>query len=157
MPVNISLVRVGETIILDEAFDMQGGSSRILDLLYLVVSALLVCAVGVGAFVFAETHHFNPLWVFLTLASIGFFAGVAEEYRNKLRSASFVAFVCGWLFIHLIAIVVVWGSFGFLYLIPVLFLEQVLFYMTACWFFDVRPPSRQWPFQRAKSSDNNDL
>ena len=136
---------------------MQPSRSRILDAFYLVASALLVCTVGVGAFIFAEIYHFNPLWVFLTLASIGFLAFAAEEYRNKLRSPSFIAFVCAWLSIHLIVVVVVWGSFGFLYLIPVLLLEQVLFYMTAYWFFGVRPPSRQWPFQRTRTSGNNDV
>ena len=136
---------------------MQRGRSRILDLFFLVSSALLLCIVGVGAFIFAELHHINPLWIFLTLLSINFFAFAAEEYRDKLRSASFIAFVCGWIFINLIVVVVVWGSFGFLYLIPVLLLEQVLFYMTAYWFFGVLPPSKRWPFQRAKSPDYNNV
>lgn len=129
---------------------MQHGKSRMLDLLYLVASALLVCVVGVGAFIFAEIHHFNPLWVFLALLSIGFLAFAAEEYRNKLRSAPFIAFVCGWLFINLIVVVAILSSFGWLYLIPALLLEQFLFYMSAYWFFDVLPPSKRWPFRRTK-------
>ncbi len=135
---------------------MGTARSRMLDLTYLIASALSVCTVGVGAFIFAEIHHFNPLWVFLILVSIGFLAGAVEEYRTKLRSASFIAFVCSWLFIHLIVVVTIWGSFGWLYLIPALLFEQVLFYMTAYWLFGVRPPSRRWPFQRAKPSDSND-
>jgi hypothetical protein len=37
-------------------------------------------------------------------------------------------------------IVVVMSFHGWVYLIPVLFLEQVLFYMTAYWLFGLRPP-----------------
>ena len=51
-------------------------------------------------------------------------------------------FVCGWLVINLVVVVVVLGFFGWFYLIVALFLEQVLFYMTAYWLFDLRPPVR---------------
>ena len=121
---------------------MQRGRSRILDGIYLVGSALLVCLVGVGAFVFAEIHHLNPVWLFLSLISIGFFAGVTEEYRKELRSAPFFAFLCGWLFVNCIVVVTILASFGWLYLIPALLVEQVLFYITAYWIFGLLPPSR---------------
>jgi len=56
------------------------------------------------------------MWAFLGLSSIGFFAMAREEYRKEFRSIRFVRFVC---------VLVVLAYFGWLYL------EQVLFYMTA--------------------------
>jgi hypothetical protein len=115
-------------------------SRRALDLCFLVGSALLVCVLGVGAFVVTEVRHVNPMWVLLSLISVGFFAGVREEYRKEFRSVRFIFFVCGWLVINLAVFVVVLGSLGWLYLIPALFLEQILFYMTAYWLFELQPP-----------------
>jgi hypothetical protein len=94
----------------------------------------------VGAFVIAEIRHINPIWVFLSLISIGFITFAGEEYRKEFRSVRFVAFVCGWLAVNLVVVVVVVGSFGWLYLIPALLLEQFLFYMTAYWLFGLAPP-----------------
>ena len=121
---------------------MQTGGSRMLDRFCLVGSALLLCLVGIGTFVFTEIHHFSPVWVFLSLISIGFFAFAFEEYRKEFRSPRFVAFVCGWLFVNCVVVVTILGSFGWLYLILALLLEQFLFYMTAYWIFGLEPPSR---------------
>lgn len=117
---------------------MQRGRSRLLDSFYLVGSALLVCIMGLGAFAFAEVHHFSPLWVFSSLISIGFLAGVSEEYRKELRSAPFFAFTCGWILVNCLLVVTILGSLGWLYLVPALLLEQALFYLTAYWAFGLR-------------------
>jgi len=109
----------------------------------LVGSAVLVCAVGLGAFAVAEIRHINPLWVFLSLISIGFVVFAREEYRKEFRSVRFVLFLCGWVVTNIVVVVVVMGLFGWLYLIPALLLEQVLFYMTAYWLFGVEPPRRR--------------
>jgi hypothetical protein len=115
---------------------------KILNLCYLVGAALLVSVLGVGAFVVAEIRHVNLLWIFFALLSFGFFAMARQEYRKEFRSVRFVLFVCVWLVINLGVAVVVLGSFGWLYWIPALLLEQFLFYMTAYWLFDLQPPSR---------------
>jgi hypothetical protein len=120
--------------------ERRGFSKRLLDLCFLIGSALLVCILGVGAFVVTEIRHVSPMWVLLSLISVGFFVGVREEYRKEFRSVRFIFFVCGWLVINMAVFVVVLGSFGWLYLIPALFLEQVLFYMTAYWLFGLQPP-----------------
>jgi hypothetical protein len=117
-------------------------SRKILDLCYLVGAAVLVCAVGVGAFAIAEIRHINPLWVFLSLISLGFVVGAREDYRKEFRSVRFVLFVCGWVVANIVVVVIVMGLFGWLCLIPALLLEQFLFYMTAYWFFGVEPPRR---------------
>jgi len=116
------------------------------DLCYLVGSALLVCAVGLGAFAIAEIRHISPLWIFLSLVSLGFVAGAREDYRKEFRSVRFVLFVCGWVVINVVVVVMVMGSFRWLFLVPALLLEQFLFYMTAYWRFGVQPPQRRLPF-----------
>jgi hypothetical protein len=51
-----------------------------------------VCAYGLllaaGAFVIAEIRHINPIWIFLSLISIGFIAFAKEEYRTEFRSVA---------------------------------------------------------------------
>jgi hypothetical protein len=136
--------------------EQRAFSRRLLDLCLLVGSALIVCVVAGGAFIVAEIRHVNPLWVFFGLISIGFVAGVREEYRNEFRSVRFVFFVLAWLAINMAVIVGVLASFDWLWLIPALLLEQFLFYMTAYWFFGVSPPSKRWPFQRVESSHRDD-
>jgi len=130
--------------------------NRILDTIYLIGAALLVCVFGVGAFVLANIYHINPLWIFFGLISVGFVTFAREEYRKEFRSPPFIAFVSGWVVINIIVITVFLSLFGWLWLIPALFFEQVLFYLTAYWFFDVAPPSRRWPFQRSAPSDKQE-
>jgi hypothetical protein len=123
----------------------DGFRKRIVDLCLLIGSALIVCMLGVGAFIIAQIRHTNPTWVFFSLISIVFVAGVREEYRKEFRSVRFISFVCGWLVINTTVVVVVLSYLGWLYLIPALFGEQVLFYMTAYWLFGLQPPMGRGP------------
>jgi hypothetical protein len=127
---------------------VQRQRNRILDMFYLIGAALLLCVLGVGAFLVADIYHINPAWVFFGLISVGFFAGAREDYRKEFRSPQFVAFVVGWLVINVVVVIVVLTLSSWLWLIPALLLEQFLFYMTAFWLFDVPPPLKRWPFQR---------
>jgi hypothetical protein len=77
--------------------------------------------------------------VFVGLVSFGFLAGVSEEYRREFRSVRFVLFVLAWVVIEMAVIIAVLASLGWLYLFPALFLEQVLFYMSAHWLFGLHP------------------
>jgi hypothetical protein len=135
----------------------QRERNRIADMFYLVFAALLVCVVGVGAFLLADIWHANPLWVFFSLASLGILAGAREDYRKQFQSPRFVAFVCGWAVLNVVVFISVLGLFGWLWLVPALLLEQFLFYMTAYWFFGVQPPAKRWPFQRVESSEKHDI
>jgi len=116
---------------------------RILGLCLLICAALLVCVLGVGAFMLAEIRHIQPLWVFVSLISIGFFVGAREEYRREFHSARFLFFVCFWLVVNAAVFVAVIAYLGWLYLIPFLFAEQVLFYMAGYWLFGLEPPLRR--------------
>ena|GEM_PF-5613278 len=128
-------------------------SKRIIDLCLLVASALLFCVLMVGAYAITEVHHMSPGWVFFGGISFVFLIGVREEYRKEFRSIRFVVFVCGWAVLNLLVVVVVLGSFGWLYLIPALLLDQFFFYMTAYWLFGLEPPSRRR--QRPDSESGN--
>jgi hypothetical protein len=116
----------------------------------------MVCVLAGGAFVIAEIRHFNPIWVFLSLMSIVFIAFAKAEYRKEFRSVRFILFVCVWVVVNMAVFLSVLASFGWLWLIPALLLEQILFYMTAYWCFGVLPPSKQWPFLRSESSHRED-
>jgi hypothetical protein len=135
---------------------MHHERSRILDTFYLVGAAILLCVLGAGAFIVADVYHVSPLWVIVSLISVGFFAGAREDYRREFRSPRFVAFVCGWVVINVVVFITFLVLFGWVWLIPALVLEQILFYMSAFWFFDVPPPSKRWPFQRASSDKNEE-
>jgi hypothetical protein len=135
---------------------MQRQRSRIVDMFYLMGAAVLVCVLGLGAFLLADIYHINPLWAFFGLVSVGVLAGAREDYRKEFRSRRFVAFVIGWLVINVLVIIVVVSSFSWLWLIPALLLEQFLFYMTAYWLFDLPQPSKRWPFQRTESPDRGE-
>jgi hypothetical protein len=136
---------------------VQRDRNRILDMLYLVGAALLVYALGGAAFLVADIYHVNPLWVIVSLISVGFVAGASEDYRKEFRSPRFVAFICGWVVINLVVFIVFLSFLGWLWLMPVLLVEQFLFYMTGYWLFGVSPPSKRRPFQRLKSSHRDDL
>ncbi len=116
----------------------------ILDVSLLVGAALLVCALSVGAFVFAEVHHLNPMWVFLPLMAAAFLAGVGWDYRKEFKSVAFLTFFCGWAVLHVVVFVAVVGSYGWLYWIPTVVVEQAFFYMSAYWLFGLQPPPRRW-------------
>ncbi len=131
-------------------------SKRILDLCFLVGSALLLCVVAVGAFAVTAVRHISPMWVFLSGISLVFFVWVREEYRKEFRSVRFIFFVCSWLVINLVVVVIVLASFGWFYLMAALFLEQVLFYMTAYWLFGLQPPLRgRWDKSRSGQEDGS--
>jgi hypothetical protein len=117
----------------------QSPMQRLLDLALLIGCAVTVCVFAVTAFVIAQIRHVNPLWVFFCLISIGFLAGVREEYRNQFRSIRFVLFVSAWLLINTAIIFLTIGYIGWFFLIPILFVEQVMFYATASWIFGVHP------------------
>ena len=130
--------------------ECRSSRSKILDLFCLIGAALLVCALCMGAFIVADLRHINPFWIFLALLSVVFFAGAWEEYRKAFRSIRFVLFVFVWILINVAVVVLLLGSFGWLYLIPALLFEQFLFYMTAYWLFDLQPSKARLPFSSSK-------
>jgi hypothetical protein len=117
-------------------------SGGLQDGLLLVVSSLAACGVIVGAFVFTEEYHLNPMWVFLPGISLGFFAQVGWGYRREFRSVRFSLFFFCWLLINVFVFLFVVATLGWLYWIPTLVVEVLLFYLTAYWLFGLLPPLR---------------
>jgi hypothetical protein len=116
---------------------------RIVDLLLLVASALMACVVMLGAYLFVKIYHYSPLWIFFSFLSILIVVGIREEYRQEFRSPQFLFFILGCLVINIVVIVVVATFFGWVYLIPALFLEQIVFYMLVDRLFGVKPSRRR--------------
>jgi hypothetical protein len=120
-----------------------GRWKKLLDLLLLLGTAFVLVVLVGGAFVWTAVRDTTPVWVFLSAISIGFVAFAWEEYRKEFWSPRFALFVFGWVLVNIVIVVVILGSYRWFYLIPVLFLEQVLFYMTAYWIFGLQPRSRR--------------
>jgi len=97
------------------------GSLR--DRVILFIAAIFACAIVLGAFLFTETHHLSPMWVFVPAVSLGFFAQVGWAYRQEFRSASFCLFFFAWLLIHVFSFLFVVGIVGWIYWIPTLVAE----------------------------------
>jgi hypothetical protein len=53
---------------------------------YLIGPVVLLSVLAAGAFLLADIHHVNPLWVIASLISAGFFAGTREDYRKEFHS-----------------------------------------------------------------------
>jgi RsiW-degrading membrane proteinase PrsW (M82 family) len=70
---------------------VQRQRNRTLDLFYLIGAAVLLCVISAGAFIVADIYRVSPLWVMVSLISVGFFAGAREDYRKEFRSPRFVA------------------------------------------------------------------
>ncbi len=121
-----------------KVLSMNTVRKRIIDLCLLAGSALIICIVGVGAFVISEARHISPMWGFFGLLSIGFFAGVGWDYRSEFRSFRFVLFFSTWLLLNFV-IFCATRVLGWLYLVAV-FIELVLFYASAYWLFGLQPP-----------------
>jgi hypothetical protein len=73
-----------EAIALATAREGRTLSKRVLDMCFLVGSALMVCVLAAGAFVIAEIRHINPIWIFLSLISIGFIAFAKREVSKGI-------------------------------------------------------------------------
>ena len=73
---------------------MQRQRNRIVDTFYLIGAAVLVCILGLGAFLLADIYHVNPLWAFFGLISIGILLGperITEknfDHRDSWHSLS---------------------------------------------------------------------
>ncbi|HXJ87642.1 MAG TPA: hypothetical protein VMS18_12545 [Candidatus Binatia bacterium] len=98
----------------------------------------------------------NPMWVFLPLLSLGFFAQVGWDYRYEFRSLRFSMFFFGWLLINAFVFLFVVANFGWLYWVAALIVEVFVFYLTAYWLFGLTPPLRPRSKDSGQSRTDND-
>ena len=76
-----------------------------LDGILLVVTALLLCATSVGAFLLADIYHVSPLWVFFAFNSVGLVVILIKDFRGQVRRPKFVAYLAVWAVVHGLLIV----------------------------------------------------
>jgi hypothetical protein len=66
----------------------------------LVGAALLVCVIGVGAFMLADEYHVNPAWVFLAINSIFMAFLLVKDFRKNARKRPFILYLLAWAAAH---------------------------------------------------------
>jgi len=112
---------------------------RLIDRVALLGAALLLIALGGGAFLWADKHNVNGAWVFGGWAAAFFFAIVGWGYRRRFRDPAFVAFFLAWMLVHVALYLLVLGYLGLPFYIPIAVLELWIGYTLAIWQFG--PPT----------------
>ncbi|HET9804532.1 MAG TPA: hypothetical protein VFP96_14930 [Candidatus Acidoferrum sp.] len=113
------------------------------DRMLLLGVALLVCLVGVAAFLLSEIYKSNPIWIFLGLNSIGLFPILRNEFRGYFNRPGFVAFFAIWMCLHGLTVVglMIWVP---LFLWPLaLILELAIGFVAAHYLF-------RFPLQKSR-------
>ena len=110
-----------------------------LDFALLVCASLLVAIAFTAAFWLADRHHVNPAWLFTAGAAPIFFLVVGWGYRRKFRDPTFVSFFLGWMFVHVLVLLLVLAYLGFLWYLPIVVLELWVGYTIAIWQFGPPP------------------
>ena|SRR5438128_9697608 len=117
------------------------GGKRLIDRLASLGAALLLIAVGGGAFLLADKHHVSEAWVFGAWAAAFFFVIVGWGYRRKFRDPAFISFFVAWTLLHVLVYLLVLAYLGFLWYVPIMVLELWIGYTIAIWQFGP-PPDR---------------
>jgi hypothetical protein len=98
---------------------------------------VLICVIGVAAFILADAYHVNPLWLFLAWNSVGLVAAVGWGFRSHWKRPAFIAFFTVWLTVHAAVVTVLMGWVPIVYWLPLFFLELFIGYLFAYWLFGV--------------------
>ena len=78
----------------------QDNNGGIGDKIRLLAAALVVIVAGLSLFLYADEHHTDPSWVFLTLGSISLVAIVDGRYPAVFHSIRGRFFLGSWAVIH---------------------------------------------------------
>ena len=106
-------------------------------------AALLVIAMGGGAYLMAGRYHIDDVWVYLGEISLVFFVTIGLDCRREFRSVRFVIFFGCWLLAHLAIFVFVVAYLGWLYWLLAFSVELFLFYATTSRPFGLQSPLRR--------------
>jgi hypothetical protein len=98
----------------------QRRRSRLVTLVSLVV---ILLPVGVFVFWVADELQVGIAWAFAVLVGVPFLVYVGRQYPSKLRAPAFVAFLVGWVLVHVAVFLLVLKYLGFAYYIPFAALE----------------------------------
>jgi hypothetical protein len=113
-----------------------------LDKVLLVGLAVLICVIGVAAFVLGETCHVNPSWQFFAWGSIGVVPLFVRNFRGQSKRPGFVLFLAAWVLVHglIVASLIHWVSLVFW--LPVFGLEFIVGYLAMFWLFGAVPSDK---------------
>jgi hypothetical protein len=116
--------------------------SGFLDKVLLVGVAVLICLIGVAAFVLGETYHVSPSWLFFAWGSIGMVPLFVRNFRGQLKRPAFILFLAGWVVVHglIVASLIHWVSL--IFWLPVFGLEFLVGYLAAFWLFGAVPSDK---------------
>lgn len=111
-----------------------------LDGFLLVVTALLLCGTGIGAFFLAEIYHVSPLWVFFAFTSGGMVVIFIKDFSGQLKRPAFVAYLVAWACAHgLLIIALTHWRVPFTLMLVSVAIELTLGLVLADYLFEIRP------------------
>jgi hypothetical protein len=110
-----------------------------LDIVRLIGTAILVCVIGVGAFIAGEIYHVNPVWLFLSWNSIWLFLILGKSFRGHFRNPQFTAFFLMWMAVHGTVVVLLMRWVRMLYWVPLIGLELFVGFLAANLLFGIVP------------------
>jgi hypothetical protein len=112
------------------------------DKLLLVGAAVLICVIGVAAFVLGDIYHLNPYWLFLAFGSVGMVPVIARNYPTQFKRPAFVLVFAGWVMVHglIVAGLIRWVSITFW--VPVFGLELLAGYFVIFRLFGTLPSNK---------------
>lgn len=124
---------------------MHTKGSRFRDVLLLLASGLIACALLVAGIWLAQKYNINDLWPAAAWATILLIPTVAPTLGNQgqWKKPGFLIFFSVWMLLHglLVALLIKWVPL--LYWLPVICLEGFAGYLGAYFLFGMLPPSDQ--------------
>ena len=108
---------------------------RIIDMCFLVGSALVISRPRSRGVRNNSNSSLQPVLDLFWFDICGILCGNQGRVPKGISVHTFVLFVLSWLVFNIAVVVGVVAFFGWFWLFPSLFLEQVLFYMGVYWLF----------------------
>ena len=105
----------------------------------LVICALFAAALGFFSFAFADKYHITRGWIFGLWIGVVFVAAIGTSLRARFRRPEFIVFFVGWLFAHILLMLLVMSHLNLLLWIPAIFVELWVGYALAFRLFGLPP------------------
>lgn len=118
-------------------------TARYWDRVRLVGTAMLVCVIGVAAFVAGEIYHISPVWLFLSWNSIGLLLILGKGFRDHFKKAQFTAFFLLWMAAHGTVVVLLMRWVRMIYWVPLMGIELFVGFLAANLLFGIQPDRKQ--------------
>ena len=123
---------------------MGTGKNRLWDTVGLVVTALVVCVLGLSSMIGADIYHISEIWPAMAWFSVLFIPTIAPTFRDKAlwKRPSFLLFFVLWMIAHAVIVACLIKWVALLYWFPLICLEAFVGYLIAHTLFGVLPSSQ---------------